>query len=267
MGEEMQLLSPENLPLDLGELGMVTQAQSVMPGVYDAILYQEEAFISTEAFIVLQSAPDISDLAKKFGVADTDYPELLVYRANETGNTRCIIDYELMRYKTLNQIPLQEDESMRTTAAFGMEMYPEYFGAYPVPVLTPWGYTTRHKAVANGVFWLETDSCRRGLAISFPLYDDLSNDAMELACHFPGSTEADHVFFSERDSYIPIFELLRFMNQKDLLCAINPYALMNALYLYHPEYVTGNNIAEQAGFGGGWFISFTPQSGTEFITF
>lgn len=34
---ETQLFAPENLPLDLDELGMVTEANLVIPGVYDAV--------------------------------------------------------------------------------------------------------------------------------------------------------------------------------------------------------------------------------------
>ena len=33
MEREIQLLSPENLPLDLGELGVVTEAEAIIPGV------------------------------------------------------------------------------------------------------------------------------------------------------------------------------------------------------------------------------------------
>jgi len=36
MEREIQLLSPENLPLDLGELGVVTEAEAIIPGVYEA---------------------------------------------------------------------------------------------------------------------------------------------------------------------------------------------------------------------------------------
>ena len=49
MDNEMDLLSPENLPLDLGELGMVTEAELVMPGVYNAILEFLETGLAVEA--------------------------------------------------------------------------------------------------------------------------------------------------------------------------------------------------------------------------
>lgn len=62
MNKETQLLTPENLPLDLGELGVVTEADLVMPGVYDVILERPETGVAAEGFIVLGSAIDISEL-------------------------------------------------------------------------------------------------------------------------------------------------------------------------------------------------------------
>ena len=64
MRGELRLLALENLPLDLGELGVVTEADLVMPGVYDTVLKDPETGLAVEAFIVLKSAPEISDIAK-----------------------------------------------------------------------------------------------------------------------------------------------------------------------------------------------------------
>lgn len=145
------LLAPRNLPLELGELGTVTEAELIMPGVYDAILECSETGLAVEAFIVLSNAGEISAAAKRYGKTDSDYPDLLVYSENETGNTRYIVGYELFRYKILHHLPLLEGETIRGIAAVGAEMYPDYFGRYPVPFHTPWGCTTRHKIIANGL--------------------------------------------------------------------------------------------------------------------
>lgn len=153
MDKEMQIFAPEGLPLDLGELGVVTEADLVVPGVYDVILENSETGVVVEGFIVLRSAVDISDMAKRYGKSNPDYPELLIYTEDSTGNSRYIISYELFRYRILHQLALPEGESIRSIAAIGAEMYPEYFGGYPVPLLTPWGYTTRHKVIANGLYW------------------------------------------------------------------------------------------------------------------
>ena len=67
MEREIQLLSPENLPLDLGELGVVTEAEAIIPGVYEASMRQEGSLLLSETFIVLSEAPSISAAAKKYG--------------------------------------------------------------------------------------------------------------------------------------------------------------------------------------------------------
>lgn len=280
------------LPLDLGDLGIVTEAELAMPGVYDAILECSETGLAVEAFIVLSNAGDISASAKQYGKADPDHPGLLVYLEDETGNTRYIIGYELFRYQILHHLPLPEDESIRSIAAAGAELYPDYFGHYPVPFHTPWGYTTRHKIIANGLYWLETEQCQRGLAIACPKYDDLSDGARGLAEPFHGSADqadADapgYLFFREANSSVPLFELLLVIPDEQMQCGIDWAALMNAVYLHFPEYAAQHNLAEQAGLNNGLvqflhtqgidlepridserFLSLSAQAGTTFIDF
>ena len=116
---ESQLLDTENLPLDLGKLGTVTQADLVIPGVYEAVLENYEMGLGVEAFIVLQDAADISETAKQYGKADPDHPGFLVYSEDETGNTQYIIYYELARYKILHHLPIPEGEDLQSIAALG----------------------------------------------------------------------------------------------------------------------------------------------------
>lgn len=285
------LLAPENLPLDMGELGVVTEADLIVPGVYDAVLEILEATLAVEAFIVLKNAAGISESAKEYGQAAPGHPELLVYSENEDGNTRYIIDYELMRYKMLHGLPLPENEDIRDIAAIGAEMYPGYFGSYPVPYLTPWGCTTRNKIIANGLYWLETERCQQGLAVAYPKYDDLSGGARGLAEQFDdGSARINnqmpgYLFFRDMDSCVPLFELVFTSNGPDIYC-VNRAALMNAIYQFHPEYAVKYNVAEQAGMNDGIgqflrmlgvdvelqssperIISLTSQAGAKFIDF
>lgn len=257
MDSEMDLLSPESLPLDLGELGMVTEAELVMPGVYNAILEFLETGLAVEAFIVLSSAEEISAAAKRYGKTDPGYPNLLVYSENDTGNTRYIVGYELFRYKILHHHPLPEGETIRGIAAAGAEMYPEYFGGYPVPLHTPWGCTTRHKIIANGLYWLETELCQRGFAVAYPKYEDLSDGARGLAEQsHDASVQADrdvpgYLFFTEANSSVPLFELISAIPQEQLYCKIKRPALMNAIYQRFPEYAAQHNLAEQTGLNDG----------------
>lgn len=257
MDNEMDLLSSENLPLDLGELGMVTEAELAMPGVYNAVLEFSETGLAVEAFIVLRNAGEISTAAKQYGKTDPGYPNLLVYSEDETGNTRYIVGYELFRYKILHHLPLPEGETIRSIAAAGAEMYPDYFGDYPVPIHTPWGCTTRHKIIANGLYWLETEQCQRGLAVAYPKYDDLSDGARGLAEQFhDGSVQTDrdvpgYLFFTEANSSVPLFELVSVIPKEQIYCKINWPALMNAVYQHFPEYAAQHNLAEQTGLNDG----------------
>lgn len=292
MSRETPILSPDSLPLDLGILGTVIEAELVMPDVYSAVLDNPETGVPMEAYIVLKDASKISVAAKGYGKAHPDYPELLVYSEDTTGNTMYIIGYELFRYKRLNNLPLPEDENIRSIAAIGAEMYPDYFGSYPVPFLTPWGCTTRNKIIANGLFWIETEQCLRGLAVACPKYDDLSDGARGLAEPFDdGSVLSNdqmpgYLFFRETDISVPLFELICLGPNEKLFSSINLAALMNAIYQFHPEYAVQHNVAEQAGLNDGFIqffhmldidiepkisherlISLTAQAGTEIIDF
>lgn len=292
MDREIPLLAPENLPLDLGDLGIITEAKLVMPGVYEAALENPETAIGTEVYIVQKNAAEISSAAKGYGKAVPDYPELLAYSEDATGNTMYIIGYELFRYKILNHLPLPEDETIRSIAAIGAEMHPGYFGGYPVPFLTPWGCTTRNKIIANGLFWIETEQCQQGLAVACPKYDDLSDGARGLAEQFDdGSVHTNgempgYLFFREVNSSVPLFELICLGPSEKLINSINLAALMNAIYQFHPEYAVQHNAAEQVGANDGFrqllhmlnidvepkisherLISLTAQTGTEFIDF
>ncbi len=292
MDKETDLLAYQNLPLDLDELGIVTEAEAVMPGVYSVVLEKPETGIAVEGYIVLNNADEITETAKKYGRVSSDFPELLVFSEDETGNSQYIIGYEHFRYKILHHLPLPENENIRSIAAVGAELYPDYFGGYPVPFLTPWGCTTRNKIIANGVYWLETEQCRRGLAVAYPKYGDLSDGASTLAEPFDAGQDPSnrklpgYLFFKETDSCVPLFELVFWGCDIQLFCEIDRAALMNAIYQFHPEYAIQHNRNEQAGLndGVGLFlqimgndverksfpdrlISMSDQVGTEFITF
>lgn len=83
-------------------------------------------------------------------------------------NGHRIVRYELYKYRLQHGLPLPEQSALRDTAVYGMELHPEYFGPYPVPLHTPRGNTVRHKRLLNGVYWIETDQCRELLAVCYP---------------------------------------------------------------------------------------------------
>lgn len=171
-------------------------------------------------------------------------------------------------------------------------LYPKYFGRYLVPCQTPWGCTIRHRVLSSGLFWLETEQFRQGLAVAFPKYDDLSDGARGLAeCGGDGPAPADgqtpaYLFFQEHDSAVPLLELIFMAGKPELCRVIDRAALMNAIYLYHPEYAAQHNLAEQMGRNDGIgqflqaqgldveptsvterFISMSGGKGAQFIDF
>lgn len=93
------------------------------------------------------------------------------------------------------------------------------------------------------------------------------NILVHMLCRRKCRGAAQHDFFLEEDSCVPVFELVLSMAEGDLLCSIDPYALVNALYIQHPDYAVSNNAVEQARIHLGGIVSFTPENGTEYIVF
>jgi len=73
---------------------------------------------------------------------------------------------------------LPEGRTIHEIVALGRKVHPEYFGAFPVPQLTPWGYTLGHMVLTNGLYWIETNTFQKVLAVCFPMYDELSGSAL-----------------------------------------------------------------------------------------
>jgi len=132
-----------------------------------------------------------------------------------------------------------------------MELHPKYFGTFPVPQLTPWGYTLRHKVLTNGLYWIETDTFQKVLAVCFPMYDALSSSALNLSHQidygkkYGLESAMGYKFFSEKDSCIPLFELLE--PHAEWQDCINIPALKNAIFKYHTEYAVKHNARETQG--------------------
>ncbi len=65
-----------DLPWDLGKLGIVREAELVRPGVYEAVL-EQELCLAEEVFLVHRSAAGISASAKRYGQPVDNYPDYL----------------------------------------------------------------------------------------------------------------------------------------------------------------------------------------------
>lgn len=230
-------------PYDIeAELGEVQFFSEECPGVYVLSCRQEEG-PCREFFIVEETASMIPSRVKKLGQRLVNRPALLAYELEDLSGGQKIVEYEVSKYRAVHGLPLPEGVTLHSLALDGMELNPEYFGTFPVPWETPWGRTLRHKAIQNGVYWLETERSRRVLALCCILEDALSDAARKLAEHGAGE---GYLFFREQASCIPLFELLPVYRQWETSC-INRKALENAIWCYYPEYAVEYNAQEAAG--------------------
>lgn len=227
------------------ELGDIHRWEEECPGVYYlAVLLDADA--PEEYYIVLDNAP-ISQEARAMGKPLPNTP-ILTYLLDSEDGAHVAVKYEVQRYLTAHGLPLPEGASLRDTALFGMERRPDYFGAYPVPFLTPWGRTLRHRPLDNGVYWIETEQCMELLAVSYPIWDgELSEGLLALGQKLELEGEMGYLYFSEKDACVVIWELLRVRSVLIDAGLIRKPELMNAIWRYHPEYGLGYNAQEQAG--------------------
>lgn len=245
------------------ELGEISHWKEECPGVYYlSILPESEGTLfCAEYYLVLDSAP-ISKEAREYGLP-LENGQGFVFSLEQEGSGAKIIEYEIYRYKVSHHFPLPEGESLHGCAVYAAEDYPEYFGMLPVPALTPWGYTTRHRALANGIYWIETDQCMEVLALSHPVWGaDVSKSTLRRARQTDYDTEHDinhtlgYKFFSKKQSCVVIFELLQYHPEWLSDKRVDLPALMNAICTYYPEYAVSFNAHEQAGLndGAGLFL-------------
>ena len=228
----------ENLTFLETELGPIHEIEQICPDV---------CYISTgsgECFAVSKDGPTISRCAKAYGKSLPDHPATLLYFMDKPDSGWMIIRYELCKYLMKNLHPLPEDLTLRTAAIFGAECHPEYFGAIPVPPLTPQGRTLRYTNLDNGIYWIETEQCTEMLAVCFPIWDaELSEAAQKLG--IPVGDNTGCLFFPETASCVPIFELMQTHRAWERFIDVN--ALMNAIWEGVPDYVLAYNGWEQVG--------------------
>ena len=285
------MLGAAELPADVSELGELCSAELECPCVYYLAVRPETDHYPypMEYYLVLDGAP-ISKETKKYGTP-LENGQGLVFSLEQEGSGAKIIEYEIFRYRVAHNLPLPEGETLHGCAVYAAELYPEYFGMLPVPALTPWGYTTRHRALASGIYWIETDQCVEVLAVSHPVWAaDLSGSVLRHAHQTDYDMEhginrtLGYKFFSKKVSCVVIFELLQYHSEWLTDGRVYLSALMNAILEYWPEYAVTFNAHEQAGLndGAGLFlrsmgievelsssvermITLTPGAGTDYL--
>ena len=273
MNNQESKRDPNQLPFDLTtELGSVIEAEEISPGVYSILTDQKEW--GPEYYVVMKDAPAISDQARSYGQQFAEKDAICVYRQDIPGSGRRVIEFEVLRYQMKHHLPVDEsNDPIYAVALYGMEENPDYFGEYPVPSITPRGYTVRYKKIINGVYWLETDRCEEMLSVCYPIW----NAELTIPEHSYGeqleydqirqiNSTLGNLFFSKDNSYIPLFELSLVNPEIRANGVINMAALFNAIYMFYPEYTAVHN-KQQVKFECGTLIQETPGAGTAVIEF
>ena len=283
----------DEMPIDVSELGEFRSAELECPGVYFVVVGTETGLNGLPAcegyYLVLDDAP-ISQEARRYG-SPLQNGQGVAFCLNQEGSGGKVVEYEILKYKVVHNLPLPEGETLHEFAIYAAEQYPEYFGMLPVPALTPWGYTTRHRALENGVYWIETDQCEEVLAVCHPVWEtELSSGVLSYARQTDYDVEHDidntlgYQFFTKKESCVVIFELLASRSEWLSSGLVDLPALMNAILKYWPEYAVSYNLHEQSGLNDGAglllramgievelsgsaerMIALTPGAGTDFL--
>lgn len=276
------MMNDKLLALLARELGDILSWEEKCPGVF-YLNSRPRNNRAQEYYLVLETAPISCDV-RKLG-RRLEYVPAWIYLLNTEDGAWAAVEYEVLRFQVQNGTPLSEEQSLWEVALYGMELCPDYFGLYPVPSVTPWGHTLRHKTLSNGVYWIETDRVKQGLAVCWPLWPaDLSDAVLQM-----GYSETDHlenIFFPKEMSCLALFELSETRPAWFESGLIRRTELMNAIWTICPAYAAEYNSMEQAGLhdilgvtmkalgcdvelknSTKHMITMTPGAGTDFLGF
>lgn len=233
-------------PLE-NKIGLIQEEDELCPGVYHLVAKNDDELLSRDYYAVMEKSI-IPLEARSYGKKISG---LWLFPMTGDSEEYKIIQYEVAKYRTQNNLPV--DEPLRSTAFFAAQSFPEYFGTFPVPLHTPRGCTVRHLILNNGIYWLETDQCEEVLAVCYPVWStELSDLTVRLGEHAEYDKAhdieetLDYIFFPAKVSCIPLRELLR-VRPAWAGTLIDKAALMNAIWSAAPEYVYLMNWQEQSG--------------------
>ena len=241
-------MSDEMLHLLAQELGSIVEWEEQCPGVYYLATEpkDEESRFATELYLVFDDAP-VTQEVRAMGERLDSVPAW-AYPADTYESPKWAVLYEAQKYLTVHGLPLPEGESLRDTALYGREVCPDYFGPYPAPAQTPWGYTLRYRALDAGIYWIETDQCTDVLAVCGPVWEaDLTEGLQELAGKMDYEEGMGYRYFNRELSCVAVFELMQLREKWTEEGLIRKAELMNAIWEYQPGYAMGYNAEEQAG--------------------
>lgn len=251
-------MSLSRLPFQIDEevWGEIVNVEEACPDVYYIVTRREGRLLGRELFAVSKdyNGDIISKEALSYGVESNN---ALLFEAEAEGSGWELIDYEVERYKVKHGIPLDPDADLYSTAIYGTEKYPEYFGGYIPPRYTPYGLTTRVKVIVNGIFFLETDQCLWLFALCQPIWSiDLSEHLQEmgeLCSHdlHEVHEETSYLFYSREKIPPVLFELLRYNEYREgiLKYITTERELTAAIWQTCPQYAIWYNFTKLSGNG------------------
>jgi hypothetical protein len=157
-----------------------------------------------------------------------------------------------------NKLPPIDSDSILSTAIYGTEYHPDYFGDYPATSYTPAGMTTRRRQLTKGVFAIETETCETMVAVCSPIWQGDLSDYTQSHGVMITNMEHDYMFFTQPADSLVLFELRQTYEGIANSKHINWYALMNAIWLNYPEYAVSHNFREVIGQNdvGGMFFQW-----------
>ena len=146
----------------------VAETEELCPGVY--YVSAKAGGFWNEYYIAEAGTPGLSAPAKRLGKPLAGHPGLLVYSLETPDSGYMAAEYEILRYRVRNGLPLSEYESLASVAVYGMVTTPEYFGEYPPPRVTPRGLTLRYRRLINGLYVIETERAELLVAACYPIW-------------------------------------------------------------------------------------------------
>ena len=230
------------------EFGAIRLWEKIAPGICYAAAQRAGEPCTTELYVLEAGNPIVSETAKQYAIPLEHHSQYLTYAADLTDSGKTILEYEAYRYLMANHMPLPKGADLRDTATYGREHHPEYFGDYPVPLSTPLGVTLRYVTLMPGVFLLETDQLRKGIAVCYPisacdLSDFVAAKAEKTGAGLPETHR--YLFFPEETACLALYELSHSYQELRKSEWIDMDAVMNAVRQRFPNYAAANGDREQ----------------------
>lgn len=140
MGEEL-------ISLIETELGTIINWEEECPGVYYfSVQPNQDTNSCPEYYVVVEKSSLPRDVLALGTVPDNTQCWLYAIDPPKEGAWTAVL-YELCKYRLAHSLSAPDGWSLTGIAAKGMELCPAYFGAFPVPPRTPWGWTLKHKGI------------------------------------------------------------------------------------------------------------------------